>query len=75
MSFSNTQTSREHWEDVDCDPTPEDLGYDMDDWEVIRARKDESGHLMFLPDNKELLHDEAFIVADTSSVCDVIDRM
>jgi hypothetical protein len=75
MAPRNTQANREHWQDVPRDPQPEDLGYDVADWEVIRARKDDRGHLMFLPDNEDMLRDEAFIVADTCSVCDVIDRI
>lgn len=75
MAPKNTQTGRERWEEVPRDPRPEDLGYDVDDWEVIRARKDDRGHLMFLPENEDMLCDEAFIVADTCSVCDVIDRI
>ena len=75
MDTDSAQTDRERWRDVPRDPDPEDLGYEMDDWEVIRARKDDRGHLMFLPENEEMLREEAFIVADDCSVCDVVDRM
>lgn len=75
MAPNNLETGRERWQDVDCDPTPEDLGYDIVDWEVIRARKDDQGHLMFLPENEDELRDEAFIVAEAESVCDVVDRL
>jgi hypothetical protein len=75
MAPKNTQTGRENWQSVSRDPDPEDLGYDMDDWEVIRARKDDRGHLMFLPENEDMLREEAFIVADSCSVCDVVDRI
>lgn len=63
------------WESVPRDPNPEDLDYELDDWEVIRARKDGRGHLMFLPEHEELLREEAFVVADADSVCDVVDRV
>lgn len=75
MSSSNAQTGRERWQNVPRDPEPEDLGYELDDWEVIRARKDDRGHLMFLPENEDMLREEAFIVADACSVCDVVDRI
>ncbi|PSQ46988.1 hypothetical protein BRD15_07935 [Halobacteriales archaeon SW_6_65_15] len=75
MAPKNTQTGRKDWQEVPRDPRPEDLGYDVADWEVVRARKDDRGHLMFLPENEDMLRDEAFIVADTGSVCDVIDRI
>lgn len=74
MAPENTRASRERWRDVPRDPTPEDLGYAIADWEVIRAQKDDRGHLMFLPENEEMLRDEAFIVADACSVCDLDDR-
>lgn len=70
-----TQSAANDWEDAPRDPDPEDLGYAIDDWEVIRARKDDRGHLMFLPEEEDMLRDEAFIVADNNAVCDVVDRI
>ncbi|WP_132060428.1 hypothetical protein [Halorussus amylolyticus] len=75
MAHSNAQTGTERWQNVPRDPEPEDLGYALADWEVIRARNDGRGHLMFLPDNEDLLREEAFIVADACSVCNVADRI
>lgn len=75
MAPNSAQTEPADWQEVPRDPDPEDLGYEMDDWEVIRAKKNDRGHLMFLPEEEEMLRDEAFIVADSSSVCDVVDRM
>ncbi|PSP55924.1 hypothetical protein BRC82_03355 [Halobacteriales archaeon QS_1_67_19] len=75
MATNGAQASRERWNDVPRDPEPQDLGYDPDDWEVVRARKDDRGHLMFLPEEEDMLREEAFIVADNASVCDVIDRI
>lgn len=75
MAPNNVETGRERWQDVSSDPDLDDLGYDIADWKVVRARKDDQGHLMFLPENEEQLHDEAFIVAETNSVCDVVDRI
>lgn len=75
MARSEGQTPRESWESAPSDPEPEDLGYDIADWEVIRARKDDKGHLMFLPEDEDQLRKEAFIVADNCSVCDVNERL
>ena len=75
MARSESQSSRESWQSAPRDPEPEDLGYDIADWEVIRARKDERGHLMFLPEDEDQLRKEAFIVADNCSVCDVNERI
>ncbi|WP_115863546.1 hypothetical protein [Halorussus litoreus] len=75
MATNNVEAGREHWQGVARDPEPEDLGYDIADWEVVRARKDDRGHLMFLPENEDQLREEAFIVAESDSVCDVVDRI
>ncbi|MFC7080026.1 hypothetical protein [Halorussus caseinilyticus] len=75
MAPKNAQDATEGWQEVPRDPEPSDLGYEMDDWEVIRARKNDRGHLMFLPEQEDMLREEAFIVADACSVCDVIDRI
>jgi hypothetical protein len=75
MATNNTQPGREDWQEVPRDPDPEDLGYRSNEWEVIRAKKDDSGHLMFLPEEEDRLREEAFIVADNCSVCDVADRI
>jgi len=75
MATNNVETERERWQAVARDPEPTDLGYDIADWEVVRARTDGRGHLMFLPENEDRLREEAFVVADADSVCDVVDRM
>ena len=74
MAPNNVEAGRDRWRKVARDPEPADLGYDIADWEVVRARKDDTGHLMFLPENEERLREEAFIVAESDSVCDVADR-
>ena len=75
MAPENARTAEGDWQEIPRDPDLEDLGYEIDDWEVIRARKDERGHLMFLPEEEDMLREEAFIVADNASVCDVVDRI
>lgn len=75
MSRSNVCSEGERWQSAPRDPDPEDLGYDIADWEVIRARKDDDGHLMFLPEDEETLREEAFIVAESGAVCNVEERL
>jgi len=60
------------WRRLPADPDLErDLGYELMDWEAIRTRKNGAGSIMFLPDDVEMLRDDAFIVASTGAVCDV----
>lgn len=60
------------WRELDADPDPErDLGYDLDEWEVVEARSRGEDHLMFLPSDEELLKEDAFIVAAPDIVYDV----
>lgn len=75
MAPNNVGADRRQWREVARDPEPGDLGYDIADWEVVRARKNDRGHLMFLPENEERLREEAFIVAESDAVCDVGDRL
>lgn len=64
------------WTEIPADPDLErDLGYHVDDWQVVKARKNGTGHLMFLPEDEAMLREDAFIVVDDSSVCDVADRV
>lgn len=63
------------WEDVERDPDlEEDLEYRMDDWEEVSAAADGERQFLFLPTNDELFREEAFIVADPTAVCDVVDH-
>lgn len=65
-------TTRGEWHRLPADPDPDrDLGYDVCDWEVIPARQNGRRQLMFLPQNEDRLKDDAFVVADQESVCDV----
>lgn len=63
--------SARDWEAVPADPDETDLGYDIADWGVVRAERGGEGHVMFLPEEEDTLREEAFIVADDESVCDV----
>lgn len=67
MDMSNSE-----WEDLPTDPDLErNLGYELIDLDVIRAETD-SDVLVFLPQDEDLLRDDAFILADERSVCDVV---
>ncbi|SIR19632.1 hypothetical protein SAMN05421858_1782 [Haladaptatus litoreus] len=64
------------WKRLPADPDLEgDLGYEIDEWDVIRASDNDKGRLMFLPKDEEMLRDDAFILAEASSVCNVEDRV
>ncbi len=68
--------SSSRWARLPSDPDLEsDLGYELDEWDVIRAKKNGSGRLMFLPKDEEMLRDDAFILADSGDVCNVEDRV
>lgn len=66
--------SREDWERLRMDPDPEaDLGYEPQDWEVLSVETGGRKQRLFLPTNEEDLRDDAFIVAESSALCDVAD--
>lgn len=73
---ASSETRRESWEDVAADPDLErDMGYRLDDWEAVSARAAGGDRLLFLPTDEDLLREEAFVVADTEAVCDVVDHL
>ncbi|MFC7134055.1 MULTISPECIES: hypothetical protein [Salinibaculum] len=66
--------SREEWEELASDPDlRHDLGYDLAAWEQFRTL-DGSEQLMFLPEDEELIHDDAFVVADEDAIVDLGGR-
>jgi hypothetical protein len=66
----------ERWEEVAPNPDLEnDLGYTLSDWESVSANSASGEQFLFLPSDDDLLREEAFVVADPSSVCDVIDHV
>lgn len=68
------QTSEHDWREMPADPDLEhDLEYEIDDWKTITTQKEDTGHLMFLPEDEAMLKEDAFIVAERSAVCDVKD--
>jgi hypothetical protein len=60
------------WESVTPDPTPESLGYEVSQWELIPVT--DNDQVIFLPGNEEDLADDAFVVLDEGDLCDVVTR-
>lgn len=68
---SNEAFTRRDWENLDSNPDiRSDLGYELAPWETIDTATD-SRQVIFMPQNEELLKDDAFIVADESALCDL----
>jgi hypothetical protein len=64
----------EEWEEAAADPDPErDLGYEMMELEMFEP-DDGSERFMFLPSNKEMITDDAFILASESAIRDVTEQ-
>lgn len=60
------------WESISSDPDPvADLGYVSAEWDVIETTQREGTHLLFLPQEEQLLKQEAFVIATESSVVDI----
>lgn len=67
----STGYTRTEWEDLESDPDLcRDLGYDLAAWEQFQTL-DGSDQLMFLPEDEDLLREDAFVVADEDSVVDL----
>lgn len=62
------------WDDQPADPESEDLGYELDDWERIRASGTEPEQYLYLPGDEELLRDEAFVVVSPEDVENLVDN-
>lgn len=58
------------WGEVPADPDPGDLGYEPLELDITESSAD-GGHYVILPHDEGLLRDEAFIVADSTSVVDL----
>lgn len=68
-SSSSPPTSHAEWENQPDDPDPKrDLGYEILELRSVEARSGGEEHLLFLPEDEEMLRSEAFIVADPDSV-------
>lgn len=62
------------WEELPSDPKSDsDLGYDRVAWERFKTL-DGTDQVMFLPEDDELLREDAFVVADDDSLVDLANR-
>jgi hypothetical protein len=62
------------WEELPSDPDlSDDLGYVPVEFEVIRTTKTGDPTYLFLPNDDDLLMDEAYIVAEEDATCSVAD--
>lgn len=68
------KTLGDRWNDQPDDPEASDLGYELADWERIRATGADSDKFLYLPEDEELLRDEAFIVAAPDDVENLVDN-
>lgn len=67
-------TTQADWEELASDPDlSEDLGYEPVEFEVIRTTKTGDPTYLFLPNEDELLMEEAYIVAEEDAICSVTD--
>jgi hypothetical protein len=63
--------TRAEWNDLTSDPDlSRDLDYRVSAWEQFRTL-DGSNQMMFLPEDEELLREDAFLVVDEASVVDL----
>lgn len=61
------------WQQVPSDPDLEaDLGYELDDLDVIETNNG-SGQVLMLPRDEEQLRDECFLVVQEESLVNLID--
>lgn len=61
------------WESMPADPDPHrDLGYLCSDWDVIRTTCRRQSHLLFLPQDQQLLEQDAFVIATESAVVEAV---
>ena len=71
---STTMLSETEWAEVPIDPDPQqNLDYELQDWEVL-SPSSESDQVVFLPEDTELLRDEAFLIAARESICSLDQR-
>lgn len=58
---------------LDSDASADSMGADIHEWETIRTDRCGRQHLVFLPRHSEDLDREAFVIAEESSVVDLVD--
>lgn len=66
--------SETKWAEAPVDPDPQQhLDYELRDWEVLTPSSD-SEQVVFLPEDSELLRDEAFLIVSRESLCSLGQR-
>ena len=69
--MSDPTLSRTEWEELKPNPDPRtDFGYRVDDWERFDT-SDNSNQIIYLPSEESLLKEDAFIVAEEETLCDL----
>jgi len=69
-------TTRTEWERLHRDPdVTEDLGYEPAELDVVTVDRDDRDQRLFLPADEDTLHEDAFIVAAASDVCDLVEHI
>ena len=64
------------WDDQPDDPDlSRDLGYELLEMRSVKARSGGRDHLLFLPEEDEMLRSEAFIVAHPDVVCQLEEHI
>lgn len=69
-SHDQRRQSTAEWADVPPDPDPGALDYELDQWERIPA--DDGEQVIFLPGDEDAIEEEAFVVLETSGLCDLL---
>lgn len=71
---STTGSTDSEWDEQPTDPDPwRDLEYEMIELRSVAARSGGEEHLLFLPEDEEMLRSESFVVADPDSVVSLED--
>ncbi len=64
------------WYTESPDPDPkQDLGYELDSWNVADAHCNGEEHLVFVPSSERILEDNEFIVAHPKAVCELGEKL
>lgn len=64
------------WVKQPPDPDLEqDLGYELDSWDVTNTHCRGEEHLVFLPSSNRIRRNSEFIVAHPDDVCDLFDQI
>lgn len=69
-----TTLTKADWENLASNPDFEaDFGYRVTEWESFETA-DNSDQVMFLPAEESLVEEDAFIVAEAGTLCDLGDQ-